>query len=68
MTATFTDYCDVCKTQTARCQYYPAGRSRQHAKCLACDRADPRNAAGLQSTDPRYCNECDRNHRLAPSH
>jgi len=58
------DYCDVCKSETPRCQYYPVGRSRQHGKCLECDRKDPRNPQAYQNKDVRYCTECDRNHRL----
>jgi len=62
------EYCEVCKTETERCQYYPAGRSRQHGRCLKCDQKDPRSAGGHQSGDLRYCNECDRMHRHPPSH
>jgi len=65
MNPSLRDYCEVCKAETERCRYFPAGRSRQHGKCLACDRKDPRNT-GLKSSDPQYCIECDRNHRLAP--
>ncbi|MCU1335336.1 MAG: hypothetical protein JWO19_917 [Bryobacterales bacterium] len=54
------EYCDVCKTTTKRCQYYPAGRSRRHSKYLECDRNDPRSPKGLQSKNPQYCSECDR--------
>lgn len=67
MNATLRDYCEVCKAETERCQYYPAGRSRQHGKCLECDRTDPRSVIANQNRDPRYCKECDRNHHLAPS-
>jgi len=59
--------CDVCRVETARCQYYPKGRSRQHDKCLNCDRKDTRNAQAGQSADPRYCIECNRNHHLSPN-
>lgn len=55
------DYCDVCKTYTSRCQYYPKGRSRQHGTCLECSRNDQRNSGGFQSSDRRYCYQCDRN-------
>jgi hypothetical protein len=65
MITTTLEYCDVCKTETKRCQYYPAGRSRRHGKCLECDRKDPRNPEAYQSKDSRYCCECDRNHHLA---
>jgi len=68
MNESLREYCEVCKAQTERCQYFPAGRSRQHGRCLACDRKDPRSAGGYQSTDARYCNECDHNHRLVPHH
>jgi hypothetical protein len=64
MTAMILRYCDVCKTETQRCEYYPKGRSRQHNACLECNRKDPRIAEGYRSTDPRYCAECDRNQRL----
>ena len=63
ITTTASEYCDVCKKETHRCEYYPAGRSRQHAKCLECDRKDPRNSDGHQSQDSRYCIDCDKNHR-----
>jgi hypothetical protein len=66
MTSTSTQYCDVCKTETERCQYYPAGRSRQHGKCLECDRKDVRNSRVYVSKDKRYCGECDRTHNLGP--
>ena len=61
------EYCETCKAETERCQYYPVGRSRQHGRCLQCDRTDPRYAAVAQSGDKRYCRDCDRAHRLAPS-
>jgi len=61
----FSKYCDVCKTDTKRCQYYPKGRSRQHDACLECDRKDRRNSESYGSSDSRYCVECDRNQRLA---
>jgi hypothetical protein len=57
------EYCDVCKMETARCQYYPAGRSRMHGKCLECDRKDIRNPAPQGSRDSRYCGECDQHHQ-----
>jgi len=60
------EYCDVCKTDTKRCQYYPAGRSRQHGKCLECDQKDPRTPQARQNRDNRYCSECDHAHHLAP--
>jgi hypothetical protein len=66
MNATVLKYCDVCKRETKRCQYYPKGRSRQHDQCLECDARDPRQAS-LESTDARYCITCDRNHRLVGS-
>jgi len=59
------EYCDVCKKDTHRCEYYPMGRSRQHGKCLECDQKDPRTQTAHQSRDSRYCVECDRNHRSA---
>ena len=59
-------YCDVCKADTKRCQYYPAGRSRQHGKCLECDRKDPRTPQARHNRDNRYCSECDHAHHLAP--
>jgi hypothetical protein len=59
-------YCEVCKAETDRCQYYPKGRSRQHDRCLECDRHDPRVPENLRTTDPRYCSDCDRTRRLAP--
>jgi hypothetical protein len=61
------DYCEVCKADTERCQYYPAGRSRQHGRCLQCDRNDPRSSSSHQSTDARYCKDCDRNRRIPPN-
>ena len=68
MTTTSSQYCETCKTETERCQYYPAGRSRQHGKCLECDRKDVRNARVVVSKDKRYCSECDRIHNLGPQH
>ena len=65
MDPTNSKYCAVCKAVTKRCQYYPKGRSRPHGLCLECDRKDYRNSGVSQSGDPRYCVECDRNHRLA---
>jgi hypothetical protein len=62
------EYCDVCKTETKRCEYYPAGRSRRHGKCLECDRKDPRAPAGSRAKDGRYCLECDRNHNFVDRH
>jgi hypothetical protein len=59
------EYCDVCKKETLRCEYYPMGRSRQHRKCLECDTRDPKNSVPPQTRDRRYCIECDRNHRAA---
>jgi hypothetical protein len=67
MNATIVKFCDVCKHDTKRCQYYPKGRSRQHDRCLECDRKDPRQAS-LDSTDSRYCITCDREHRIPPEH
>ena len=63
MNTTILKYCEVCKTETKRCQYYPKGRSRQHDLCLECDRKNPRTPGGHHSSDPRYCAECDRAHR-----
>lgn len=53
------EYCDLCKTVTRRCEYYPKGRSRQHARCLSCDSRDPAHAEGHHSRDPRVCYECE---------
>jgi hypothetical protein len=53
------EYCDVCRSNTKRCEYYPAGRSRRHGKCLECDHKDPRSPVGFKSKDVRYCRECD---------
>jgi hypothetical protein len=64
MTATIVRYCDVCKTETQRCEYYPKGRSLRHNVCLECNRKDPRITEAYRSTDPRYCTECDRVQRL----
>jgi hypothetical protein len=64
MTATLAKYCDVCKADTHRCEYYPKGRSRQHDSCLECDRRDARNAESPVSSDRRYCVACDRDRRL----
>ena len=50
-------YCEICKAVTKRCEYYPKGRSRQHGKCLQCDKNDPTHPA---SSNPRYCYECYR--------
>jgi hypothetical protein len=61
MNTTISKYCDVCKADTKRCQYYPQGRSRQHDLCLECDRKDRRNSEAFPSSDARYCIECDRN-------
>jgi hypothetical protein len=63
MNTVVSKYCDVCKTETERCQYYPKGRSRQHDTCLKCDRNDPRTPERYRSRDSRYCTECDRAHR-----
>lgn len=60
LTPTLFAVCDVCRANTRRCEYYPPGRSRQHGKCLECERKDPRIQEGYGSTDPRYCVECDR--------
>lgn len=68
MISTASEYCDVCKAETQRCQYYPAGRSRRHGKCLECDRKDPRTPQGSRTKDARYCLECDRNHNQAGRH
>ena len=65
MSPAVSEYCDVCKTATKRCEYYPAGRSRKHGMCLECDARNPRNPVGYRSADPRYCIECDRNYRIA---
>jgi hypothetical protein len=62
------EYCDPCKSSTKRCEYYPAGRSRQHGKCLECDRKDPRTPKGLQRKDARYCYECNREQDQSQSH
>jgi hypothetical protein len=59
-------YCETCKIDTEKCQYYPAGRSRQHGACLECDRTDPRSMGAPQSTDARYCKGCDRARRTPP--
>lgn len=64
-TRAVTEFCDVCKAETERCQYYPIGRSRQHGRCLECDRKDARNPTPYQNKDRRYCSECDRNRQLA---
>ena len=66
MNAISAKYCDVCKADTKRCQYYPKGRSRQHDRCLECDRKDRRNSESHQSSDSRYCVECDRIQRIGP--
>jgi len=58
-------YCETCKRDTKRCQYYPAGRSRQHGKCLECDRNDIRNSGSYKVKDSRYCIDCDRAHQLS---
>ena len=68
MISTAPEYCDVCKLNTPRCQYYPAGRSRRHGKCLECDRKDPRSPQGSRSKDSRYCLECDRSHSQGDKH
>lgn len=54
------EYCDICKIATKRCEYYPPGRSRRHGKCLECDRKDPRTPKDFRSKDARYCCACDR--------
>jgi hypothetical protein len=54
------EHCEICKTETKRCEYYPKGRSRQHGKCLQCDANDPKRLEGYRKRDPRYCVECDR--------
>jgi hypothetical protein len=61
---TISKYCDICKADTNRCEYYPKGRSRQHERCLECDRKDTRNSNSSKSSDARYCIECDANLRL----
>ena len=58
--AAASEYCDICTTPTKRCEYYPAGRSRRHGKCLECDRKDPRTPKDFQRKDVRYCYECNR--------
>jgi hypothetical protein len=63
MTTLVKEYCEICKTETPRCQYYPAGRSRQHGKCLECDRKDARNV--YESNGGPYCVECERNRQSA---
>lgn len=63
MTTLVKEYCEICKTETARCQSYQAGRSRQHGKCLECDRKDARNAN--ESSGGPNCVECERSHRSA---
>jgi hypothetical protein len=67
MSPTNSQYCEVCKTNTKRCEYYPKGRSRQHGACLDCDRKDPRHPEGYRSSDPRYCYECDRTRAIESS-
>ena len=62
MTVVMTAYCDVCKTETPRCEYYPAGRSRQHGKCLTCDRNDIRNPRPNANSASRYCGDCENNY------
>jgi hypothetical protein len=54
MTTPSKEYCEICKTKTPRCEYYPAGRSRPHGKCLACDSKDSRNPRPYESKDSRY--------------
>ena len=63
MSPALMEFCDTCKSRTRRCEYYQPGRSRQHNRCLECDRNDPRIYERDRSTDPRYCSECDRNRR-----
>ena len=60
MSKAITSFCDVCKTETRRCEYYPRGRSRQHGKCLQCDKNDPTHTVGYRSSNPSYCYDCDR--------
>jgi len=60
-------FCEVCKAETKRCQYYPKGRSRQHDMCLKCDKEDRRHTQDAPSSDSRYCIECDRAHRFVGS-
>ena len=62
------EYCDVCRISTKHCEYYPAGRSRRHGKCLECDRKDPRSAKGFEKKDVRYCSECNRQENQPKSH
>jgi hypothetical protein len=57
-------FCDRCKIETRRCEYYPKGRSRQHGMCLVCDSKDPKHPEGHKSRDPGVCYECDRNRRM----
>jgi len=57
--AAASEYCDICKIATKRCEYYPAGRSRRHAKCLECDRKDPRTPNDSQKKDARFCFDCN---------
>lgn len=55
MSIAIAQYCDVCKTETRRCEYYPKSRSRQHGKCLKCDKNDPNRPEGYRSSNPSYC-------------
>jgi hypothetical protein len=54
-----TEYCESCKSNTRRCEYYPVGRSRQHGRCLECDRKDTLHPAGYRNRNPGYCYTCD---------
>jgi hypothetical protein len=58
MSLTATEYCESCKAYTKRCEFYPVGRSRQHGKCLECDRKDPKHPENYRSLKPQYCYEC----------
>ena len=57
MSPSSTEYCESCKAYTKRCEFYPVGRSRQHGKCLECDRKDPKHGDNYRRK-PQYCYEC----------
>lgn len=54
-----TGYCDVCKATTERCEFYPQGRSRQHGRCLRCDKNDSRTPAEYKPAKREYCYACN---------
>ena len=56
---TVSEYCESCKVNTRRCEFYPVGRSRQHGACLQCDRQDPTHPEGYRDRNPQYCYACD---------